>query len=36
MRYFSKKKNKKGEHPCSPSLWGVVSDDGLEPPTYAV
>ena len=31
------KKNKKGEHQCSPLLnGGVVGDDGLEPPTYAV
>jgi hypothetical protein len=35
MRYISRR-NKKGEHVCSPFIVGVVGDDGLEPPTYAV
>jgi hypothetical protein len=35
MRYLSIKKQK-GEHHVRLHLWGVVGDDGLEPPTYAV
>jgi hypothetical protein len=36
MRYLSMKKQKRRTSMFAFAYGGVVSDDGLEPPTYAV